>query len=142
MISRPGEERSVAGQPAYVIVGASLAGAKAAETLRQEGFDGAVVLIGTEEERPYERPPLSKGYLLGKEPRDSIFVHPESWYAQHDINLRRGVTVTSIDRSGRRVGLAGGESLPFHPLLLPPGAPPPPLNRPGAPLRGPPYPPT
>src|SRR5260370_15573458 len=136
MISRPGEERSVAGQPAYVIVGASLAGAKAAETLRQEGFDGGVVLIGTEEEGPYERPPLSKGYLLGKEPRDSIFVHPESWYAEHDINLRRGVTVTSIDRSGRRVGLAGGESVPYDRLLITTGSSPRPLNVPGAGLAG------
>ena len=65
------------GQPAHVIVGASLAGVKAAQTLREEGFGGAVVLIGTEDERPYERPPLSKGYLLGKEPRDSIFVHAD-----------------------------------------------------------------
>jgi 3-phenylpropionate/trans-cinnamate dioxygenase ferredoxin reductase subunit len=136
MISKPGEERSVAGQPAYVIVGASLAGAKAAETLRQEGFDGAVVLIGTEEERPYERPPLSKGYLLGKEPRDSIFVHPESWYAEHDIDLRRGVTVTSVDRSGRRVGLAGGESVPYDRLLITTGSSPRRLNVPGADLEG------
>ena len=67
----------------YVIVGAMLTGAKAAEALREEGFDGAVVLIGTEDQLPYERPPLSKGYLLGKEPRDSAFVHPADWYAEH-----------------------------------------------------------
>src|SRR5258708_26415080 len=98
MISRPREERSVPGPPAYVIVGASLAGAKAAETLREEGFDGAVTLIGTEDERPYERPPLSKAYLLSKEPRDSIFVHAEDWYPPHDIALPRGAPVTSSDR--------------------------------------------
>ena len=57
---------------AHVIVGAGLAGAKAAETLRQEGFDGQIVLIGEEQERPYERPPLSKGFLLGKEDRKSV----------------------------------------------------------------------
>ena len=61
---------------AYVIVGASLAGAKAAETLREEGFDGPLVLIGDEDERPYERPPLSKDYLLGKAERETIYVHP------------------------------------------------------------------
>jgi len=126
----------VPGQPAYVIVGASLAGAKAAQTLREEGFDGAVVLIGTEEERPYERPPLSKGYLLGKDARDSIFVHAEDWDAAHDIDLRRGVTATSIDRSARRVGLAGGESVPYDRLLITTGASPRRLNVPGADLDG------
>ena len=64
-----------------MIVGASLAGAKAAETLRAEGFTGRIVLIGDETDRPYERPPLSKGYLLGKEPRDKAFVHDATWYA-------------------------------------------------------------
>ncbi len=124
------------GQPAYVIVGASLAGAKAAQTLREEGFGGAVVLIGTEDERPYERPPLSKGYLLGKEPRDSIFVHADDWYAAHDVDLRRGVTATSIDRPGRRVGLAGGESVPYDRLLITTGASPRRLNVPGTDLDG------
>ena len=71
------------GNSAYVIVGASLAGAKAAETLRGEGFGGPVVLIGDETERPYERPPLSKDYLMGKAERESIFVHPAEWYAEH-----------------------------------------------------------
>ena len=113
------------GQPAYVIIGASLAGARAAETLRQEGFDGAVVLIGTEEERPYERPPLSKGYLLGKDPRDSVFVHAEGWYSEHYIDLRRGATVTSIDRSARRLDLAIGEPVRYDRLLITTGASPP-----------------
>jgi NADPH-dependent 2,4-dienoyl-CoA reductase/sulfur reductase-like enzyme len=126
----------VPGQPAYVIVGASLAGAKAAETLREEGFDGALILIGTEDERPYERPPLSKAYLLGKEPRDSIFVHAEDWYPAHDIDLRRGVTATSIDRPGRRVRLAGGESVPYDRLLITTGASPRRLNIPGGDLDG------
>jgi NADPH-dependent 2,4-dienoyl-CoA reductase/sulfur reductase-like enzyme len=126
----------VPGQPAYVIVGASLAGAKAAETLRQEGFDGAVVLIGTEDERPYERPPLSKGYLLGKDPRDSIFVHAEGWYPEHDIDLRRGATVTSIDRSARRLGLASGEPVRYDRLLIATGASPRRLDIPGGDLDG------
>ncbi len=79
----------------YVIVGASLAGAKAAETLRDEGFDGAIVLIGAETERPYERPPLSKDLLLGKADRNTAFVHEPGWYAEHDVDLRLGSRVTS-----------------------------------------------
>ncbi|NIR36398.1 MAG: FAD-dependent oxidoreductase, partial [Actinobacteria bacterium] len=74
----------------FVIVGGGLAGAKAAETLREEGFDGRVVLLADEVEVPYERPPLSKGYLLGVEERASAQVHPESWYAEHDVELRLG----------------------------------------------------
>jgi 3-phenylpropionate/trans-cinnamate dioxygenase ferredoxin reductase subunit len=136
MIGESREERPVPGQPAYVIVGASLAGAKAAQTLRDEGFDGAVVLLGAEEEFPYERPPLSKGYLLGKEARDSIFVHSEGWYAEHDVDLRRGVTATSIDRSARRVGLADGGSVPYDRLLITTGASPRRLGIPGADLDG------
>ena len=69
-------------QQVFVIAGASLAGAKAAETLRAEGFPGRIVLIGAERELPYERPPLSKGYLLGTEERSSAFVHDEGWYQE------------------------------------------------------------
>jgi NADPH-dependent 2,4-dienoyl-CoA reductase/sulfur reductase-like enzyme len=126
----------MAAKPAYVIIGASLAGAKAAETLREEGFEGAVVLIGTEEEYPYERPPLSKGYLLGKDARESIFPLADGWYAEHGVDLRRGVTVTSIDRAGHRVSLAGGESVPYDRLLITTGASPRRLNIPGADLDG------
>ncbi|MCZ9340590.1 FAD-dependent oxidoreductase, partial [Streptomyces sp. TRM76130] len=68
----------------FVIVGGGLAGAKAAETLRAEGFTGRVILIGDEHDHPYERPPLSKGYLLGRKARDSVFVHEPAWYARHD----------------------------------------------------------
>ena len=123
-------------QPAYVIVGASLAGAKAAETLRDEGFDGAVVLIGAEDELPYERPPLSKGYLLGKDARDSIFVHDEGWYSEHNVDLRRSTIVTSIDRSGHRVGLDNGDFVPYDRLLISSGASPRRLDVPGGGLDG------
>jgi NADPH-dependent 2,4-dienoyl-CoA reductase/sulfur reductase-like enzyme len=123
-------------KPAYVIVGASLAGAKAAETLREEGFDGPVVLIGTEDERPYERPPLSKGYLLGKDARESIFVHPEGWYAEHDVDLRLGTTAASIDRQAHRVELAGGGQVPYDRLLITTGSSPRRLNVPGGDLGG------
>src|SRR5262252_3256872 len=95
-------------EPTYVIIGASLCGAKAAETLRAEGFGGPVVLLGEERERPYERPPLSKGYLLGKDEKASIYVHEEKWYAENGVDLRLGVTATAVDLSARQVVLAGG----------------------------------
>jgi len=121
--------------PTFVIVGASLAGAKAAETLRDEGFDGEIVLIGSEHERPYERPALSKGYLLGNDERDSVYVHPADWYAKHDVDLRLGVTVTAIDRAAATVtasGPAGTESLSYDKLLLTTGASPRRLDFPGS----------
>ena len=81
----------------FVIVGASLAGAKAAEALRAEGYAGPLELIGDEPELPYERPPLSKGYLQGRTPRAEFDVHPAEWYAAHDVTLRLGAVVTAVD---------------------------------------------
>jgi len=124
------------GGPAYVIIGASLAGAKAAETLRDEGFDGTIVLVGDEMERPYERPPLSKEYLLGKAAKSSIYVHEEGWYAGHDVDLLLGSSVTAIDRSGSRIELADGSAIPYDRLLLTPGASPRRLDVPGGDLGG------
>jgi len=120
----------------YVIVGASLTGAKAAETLREEGFDGNIVLLGEEDERPYERPPLSKGYLLGKEDRSSIFVHEEGWYAEHGVDLRLGVRVTALDPGAKQVSLADGGTVAYDRLLLATGASPRHLRAPGADLEG------
>ena len=120
----------------YVIVGASLAGAKAAETLREEGFDGNIVLLGEEDERPYERPPLSKGYLLGKEDRSSIFVHEEGWYAENGVDLRLGVRVTALDPGAKQVSLADGGTIAYDRVLLATGASPRRLNAPGADLDG------
>ena len=123
-------------EPTFVIVGASLAGAKAAETLRADGFSGGVVLLGEETERPYERPPLSKGYLLGKDERSSIYVHDEGWYAQNDVDLRLGVSVTALDPAARQVSLAGGGTVGYDRLLLTTGAAPRRLSTPGADLGG------
>jgi 3-phenylpropionate/trans-cinnamate dioxygenase ferredoxin reductase subunit len=105
----------------FVIVGASLAGAKAAETLREEGFDGRVVLIGDESERPYERPPLSKEYLRG-EADSKPYVHDESFYSERDIELRTSTVVEKVDPAASEVSLAGGETLRFDRLLLTTGA--------------------
>jgi 3-phenylpropionate/trans-cinnamate dioxygenase ferredoxin reductase component len=123
-------------EPTYVIVGASMAGAKAAETLREEGFGGSIVLLGEEQERPYERPPLSKGFLLGKEEKGSIYVHEEGWYADNDVDLRLGVTATSLDLGSRQVGLADGGTVGYDRLLLATGAVPRRLSVPGADLDG------
>ncbi len=106
----------------FVIVGAALAGAKAAEGLREAGYAGRVVLIGEETERPYERPPLSKGYLQGTDPRDVAFVHPADWYPEHDVELRLGVRVTDLDPAARTVTLDGVERLRYEKLLLSTGA--------------------
>src|SRR5436190_643112 len=121
--------------PSYVIAGASLAGAKAAETLRDEGFDGDIVLIGSESERPYERPPLSKGYLLGNDQRDSVYVHPADWYDEHNVGLIEGITVTEIDPGAHIIattGPAGALDMSYDKLLLATGASPRRLNFPGS----------
>ncbi len=120
----------------HVIVGASLAGAKAAEALRAEGFDGRLVVIGAEAERPYERPPLSKDYLLGKAERETLYVHPQDWYTEHDVDLRLGVAVTSIDRAAHEVSLADGSKTGYAKLLLATGSSPRRLPVPGADLDG------
>jgi 3-phenylpropionate/trans-cinnamate dioxygenase ferredoxin reductase subunit len=120
----------------FVIVGAGLAGAKAAETLREEGFDGPVVLLGAEPHRPYERPPLSKDYLRGEAERDAAFVHEEGFYDEHNIELRTKSGVTGLNVDAREVELEGGERVSFSKLLLAPGAEPRVLPLPGADLDG------
>ena len=106
----------------YVIVGAGLAGGKAAETLREEGFDGRIVLLGSEPEVPYERPPLSKDYLRGEAEREAAYVHPASYYDEHDIELRTEVTVSELDLGARELALDAGEPVAFTRLLLAIGA--------------------
>ena len=108
--------------PTFVIVGAGLAGAKAAETLRAEGFDGRLLLLGDEAERPYDHPPLSKAYLRGETDRDSLYVHQEGFYAAHDIELRPSTAVRSISSGARQLELATGERLGYQGLLLATGA--------------------
>ncbi|WP_086727058.1 NAD(P)/FAD-dependent oxidoreductase [Streptomyces carpinensis] len=121
----------------FVIVGGGLAGAKAAEALRAEGFSGRVILICDERDHPYERPPLSKGYLLGKEERDTVFVHEPAWYAQNDIELHLGQTVDAIDRAAKTVHYGDdGTHVRYDKLLLATGAEPRRLDIPGTDLAG------
>jgi 3-phenylpropionate/trans-cinnamate dioxygenase ferredoxin reductase component len=123
-------------KPSFLIVGGGLAGAIAAQTLRDEGFDGRITLLGEESHRPYERPPLSKDYLQGNADRDSIFVHPMPWYEDHAIELRLGTTVTTLDPASRTVTTATGARLAYDKLLLATGSTPRRLSVPGADLNG------
>ncbi len=118
-----------------MIVGAGLAGAKGAETLRAEGFDGRLVLLGSEPDRPYERPPLSKDYLRGETDREGPYVHPAGFYEEQGIELRTETTVTALDLAAGEV-VVGEERLGFGRLLLATGAEPRRLPVPGADLDG------
>jgi 3-phenylpropionate/trans-cinnamate dioxygenase ferredoxin reductase subunit len=120
----------------FVIIGAGMSGALSAQALRERGFDGRLVLVGDESERPYERPPLSKGYLMGTTKRDALFVHPEAWYAEHEVELRQGVQATALDSLRHEVTLGSGERVRYDALLLATGAEPRRLHVPGADLDG------
>lgn len=122
--------------PTHVIIGAGQAGARAAEALRDEGFDGPIVLVGEEAEAPYERPPLSKGYLRGETPLEKARVHPEGFYADNAIELRVGTRVEQVDTDAGQVSLSGGERLAYGRLLLATGARPRRIAVPGAELGG------
>ena len=123
-------------KPSFIIVGGGLTGAIATQTLREEGFDGRITLLGQEPNAPYERPPLSKDYLQGKADRDSIFVHPEPWYAEHEVDLSLGAAVTSLDPAARTVTTDTGAQLHYDKLLLATGSKPRRLEVPGAELHG------
>jgi 3-phenylpropionate/trans-cinnamate dioxygenase ferredoxin reductase subunit len=119
-----------------VIVGANLAGGRAAEALRANGFDGRIVLVGEEHEPPYERPPLSKGYLLGSVSEGEFALHPEGWHAEQEIELRLGARAVGLDATARVVSLSGGEALHYDQLLIATGATPRRLDVPGGDLPG------
>jgi 3-phenylpropionate/trans-cinnamate dioxygenase ferredoxin reductase subunit len=119
-----------------VIVGASVAGAKAAEAARASGFDGRVVVVGDEHEPPYERPPLSKAVLRGEAAPETTRVHDGGFYATNDIELLTGRTVEALDVETGRVRIDGNEQVPFSALVLATGAAPRRLDVPGVDLAG------
>lgn len=123
-------------RPGVVVIGAGLAGAHVVESLREHDYTGSITLIGDETDRPYERPPLSKGYLQGQAEIDEAYVHPEGWYAEHDVTTRFGQTAVAIDRDAHEVELTGGERIPYQELVLATGATPRQLPVPGHQLSG------
>ncbi len=126
----------MAASDTIVIVGASMAGGRAAETLRQEGFDGRVILIGAEPERPYERPPLSKDVVRGEAPEDKVYLRPVEYYAEQSIELRLGTAAQSLVPADRSVVLSNGERVRYDRLLIATGARVRRLNVPGSDLPG------
>lgn len=120
------------GAERFVIVGGSLAGVRAAETLREEGFAGSIVMIDGEHDLPYDRPPLSKAALKGEDDYDSAVLHPESWYAEHEIDLRRGRPVTRVDTVAHTVHIRHQDELGYDRLLLATGSSVRTLHLPGA----------
>ncbi len=123
-------------QQQFVIVGANLAGGTAAITLREEGFDGEIVLIGAEPQPPYERPPLSQDYLQGKKPFEDALLKPTSYYAEQNIRTLFGVRATRIDPQNQVVELENGDGVPYHKVLVATGVRNRPLRVPGADLEG------
>lgn len=105
-------------RPTFVIAGANLAGASAAIALRDEGFDGEVVLIGAESDLPYERPPLSKAYLRGEVPFESSLVRPAAFYRERAIDVRLGVRVVAVDPAARQVACEPGGPVAYDALLV------------------------
>jgi 3-phenylpropionate/trans-cinnamate dioxygenase ferredoxin reductase subunit len=126
----------MASDPTFVIVGASLAGVTAAASLRSEGFDGRLLLIGSEDHPPYERPPLSKEYLRGEHPLDQVFVRPPEWFEENEVELRTGTTVVQTLPRDRQVVIAGGERIGYDVLLLATGSRNRKIEAPGADLPG------
>jgi 3-phenylpropionate/trans-cinnamate dioxygenase ferredoxin reductase subunit len=119
-----------------VIVGAGQAGFQVAASLRGDGHDGPILLLGAEDHPPYQRPPLSKGLLLGKMARERLLFRQPDFYAGKAIALRLGQTVTAIDRAGRAVATASGERIPYDTLVLATGTRVRPLPVPGTELAG------
>jgi 3-phenylpropionate/trans-cinnamate dioxygenase ferredoxin reductase subunit len=107
---------------ALVIVGASLAGGTAAATLREEGFDGRVILVGEESSPPYERPPLSKEYLRGEVPFADALVRPEDFYTSNDVETHFGVRATRVDANEKTVELSGGDRIAYDKVLITTGS--------------------
>jgi NADPH-dependent 2,4-dienoyl-CoA reductase/sulfur reductase-like enzyme len=124
------------GTESFVIVGAGLAGATAAKTLREEGFEGRIRLVGHERHRPYIRPPLSKDFLSGSATRESADVESPDWYRDHDVELLLATDAVALDPLAHRLELAGRNWIDYDALLLATGSTPRRLDIPGADLAG------
>src|SRR4051794_22461255 len=105
-----------------LVIGAGLAGAGCVEALREEGFGGSILLVGREPDPPYDRSAVSKGYLQGKQDRDGTLLHPDSWYAENDVDLRIRTSVTKLDPAAKRAMLSTKEEVGYDKALLAPGA--------------------
>lgn len=119
-----------------LIIGGGLTGGTAAGALRKEGFDGDITVVAAEPHPPYQRPPLSKGYLAGNEGTDAVILHPAEWYAERGIRLITGVEATQLDPAGHAVELDDGRRLPYDAVLLATGATPRTIPLPGSQLPG------
>lgn len=106
----------------FAIAGGGLAGAKAAEALRDNDFDGHIVLFAAEDQLPYERPPLSKEYLAGKKKLDDFTVDPSPWYRDHNVDLRLGTEVTAVNAAEHTLALPDGTTVGYDKLLLATGS--------------------
>ena len=105
-----------------VVIGGGLAGGTVVTSLREGGFEGDIVLFAAEPHAPYERPPLSKDYLMGKKPIEKAYVHDEGWYAAHDVDLRTDTEVVAIDRDAKVVRTTDGAEQPYDQLVIATGA--------------------
>ena len=136
MAARRGGTGGPGGRIPFLIVGGGQAGGRAAEALRAEGAKGAVVVLSSDSDRPYNRPPLSKDFLRGETGREGVFLHPEGWEREQDVTLRTVTPVRALDVPGRSLTLGDGEVLGFERLLLATGSEPRRLDLPGAELDG------
>ena len=123
-------------QERIVIIGAGQAGAQAVATLRAEGYSGMLEMVGDEPFAPYQRPPLSKTYLMGTMERDRLFLKPDAFYAEAKCELMLGVSATSIDRAAKTVALSDARTLAYDKLLIATGTRVRKISVPGAQLPG------
>ena len=119
-----------------VIIGGGLAGAATAAALRKQGYDGRLILLAAEDDLPYERPPLSKDILLGRARFEDAVIHPQEWYAEHEVDLRLATRATSVDTAAHQVRLQDGSVVGYDALVLATGAVPRRLDLPGADAAG------
>lgn len=119
-----------------VVIGAGQAAGQAAASLRQEGFEGDITIIGDEAQAPYQRPPLSKAYLSGEVGLDRVLVRPEKFYSDKNIDLRSSTRAEKIDRTAKTVSVSGGDTISYDKLLISTGSRPRILNIEGSDLKG------